>query len=626
MTRTSRRHVANVPSKPLMIFDGECHFCRRWIERWRVATAGKVDYAPSQDVAAQFPEITPAEFDGAVQLIDADGALFSGAAAVFHSLGYASGGKWLSWCYDHSPAFSRLTEIAYAAIAKRRGFASAATRLLWGNDVRQPTYATTRSIFVRALGAIYLIAFLSLWIQVQGLIGSDGVSPVREFLPLVREQLGDAAVWKLPTLCWLNASDSFLQGLCAGGAIVSVLLIAGLCPAVCQVLLFVGYLSLTIAGQTFLSFQWDILLLEAGFLAIFFAPWTWRLRSAAPVSRLGLFLLKLLLFKLMFMSGVVKLTSGDNSWWDLTALHYHYETQPLPTVIGWWLHHEPEWLGKLSTAFVFVVELISPFLIWAPRRLRLLATALLIALQLSIGLSGNYAFFNLLTIALSLLLIDDAAWGAIARTFHLTRQPPKQSATGSRAFLAPVQTSAAALVLLVTLPVNAGLIYSAFSPEASWPATVTALQDAMEPFHVVSGYGLFRVMTKTRPEIVIEGSNDGVDWTAYEFRWKPGDVNRAPRWVAPHQPRLDWQMWFAALGSYRNNRWFLQLCERLLQGSPSVLRLLERNPFPEAPPRYLRARLFDYNFTTPAEHRESGAWWKREERSVYLPKVSLHDK
>ena len=614
MTQPPHRRVANAPTKPLMLFDGECHFCRRWIERWREMTGDKVDYVTSQEAGANFPEIPEEEYAGAVQLVETDGRVFRGADAVFHSLGYSRGGKWLRWCYDRVPGFAPVTEFGYSLVARNRYLASKGTRLLWGSDVRRPTYFTTRRIFLRALGAIFLIAFVSLWVQIDGLVGSRGISPVAEFLPAVEAQLGARARSVLPTLAWFNASDGFLHLLCGTGVLFSLSLIAGLLPAISLLVLYVCYLSLVIAGQTFLSFQWDILLLETGFLAIFFAPWTWRMGAVnePPVSRAGLFLLKLLLFKLMFMSGVVKLTSGDESWWDLTALNYHYETQPLPTVLGWWAHQGTDWMKRFGVGFTHFVEIVVPFLIWGPRRLRLVGCALVIALQVIIALTGNYAFFNLLTIALCLLLIDDAVWrrrreGGGLRTNALTRSAGY----------------GAVAVLLVTLPSNAFHIYSAFKPEAAPPTVIAALDARLEPFRIVNGYGLFRVMTKQRPEIVVEGSADGIDWVAYQFKWKPGELNAAPRWVAPHQPRLDWQMWFAALGSARANPWFFGLCEGLLTNSPSVLGLLRENPFPERPPRYVRAILYEYHFTSPEERRATGNWWKREEKREYVRPVSL---
>ena len=519
---------------------------------------------------------------------------------------------------------------AIASLLSHRKFASGVTRLLWGKDVGPPTYHWARRWFLRSLGLIYLIAFVSLWVQVDGLIGSDGMSPVNQFLPTAHAQIGRDAYALLPTLCWFDSSNAFLHFLCGSGVFFSLLLIFGMAPAVLLLALFVLYLSLTIAGQIFFNFQWDVLLLETGFLSIFLAPWrlwprelllwpgsapaAWR-ATAAPVSRAGLFLLKLLLFKLMLMSGVVKLTSGDDSWWNLTALDYHYWSQPLPTVFGWWADKSPEWFKHFSVAFCLVVEIIVPFFIWAPRRLRLAAAGLMIFLQVGIGLTGNYCFFNLLTIALCLLLIDDSVVGT-----------PLRGVRGQRGALSlPDRLAAwgAIAVVIVTLPINAWLIFSAFKPLARPPPALANAYERLATFRIVNGYGLFRVMTKDRCEIVVEGSADGIDWLPYEFKWKPGDVKRAPGWCAPHQPRLDWQMWFAALETPRQNPWFIALIFRLLQGSQDVSGLLARNPFPDKPPRYIRSMFYRYRFTTVEELRQTGAWWKRQELREYLPMLSL---
>ena len=645
MSPASHRSVRDAPAKPLLIFDGDCHFCRRWIERWRELTAGAVEYAPYQEVAGRFPEIPREAFEHAVQFIETDGTVFSAAEAVFRSLGHKRSRKWMIRCYERVPGCAIITEAAYRAVARHRRTSSFFTRLLWGEDVRQPTYIKSRRWFLRSLGCVYLIAFLSLWMQLDGLIGEHGILPVAQYLPAAREHLGGNALFLLPTLCWFNSSDAFLHFLCGAGAITSILLIAGFLPVVSLILLFVFYLSLTIAGQTFLSFQWDILLLETGFLAIFFAPFRWRLTGGrdAPISRVGHFLLKLLLFKLMVMSGVVKLTSGDDSWgwidhsfhWGaLTALDYHYWSQPLPTIFAWWADKHPEWFKHFSVAFCLFVEIIVPLFIWAPRRLRLLACGLLIFLQIAIASTGNYCFFNLLTIALCLLLVDDAFWprnrSLVGRDSvepaHLAPMIGNLGSTESRPTVwANAYRITAVAVLLVTLPLNGALIFSAFKPDTIWRGPIGTLYDYLAPFRVVNGYGLFRVMTKSRPEIILEGSADGVDWLPYEFKWKPGDVNQPPHWVAPHQPRLDWQMWFAALGTYRQNQWFVRLAASLLENNPNVTGLLAHNPFPNDPPRYVRATLYDYHFTSWDEHKTTGAWWKRERQSEYLPPISLRD-
>ena len=630
MPNKSHLRVSNPPEKPLLIWDGDCDFCRLWIGRWREMTAGRVDYVTYQEAAERFPEIPPDEFNRSLVLIQPNGTAFFGADAAYRSLSHRRSREWLAWSYDHVPGFAVVSETGYGFIARHRKFASAVTRLLWGKDVRRPTYIWARRWFLRALGAIYLIAFVSLWVQVDGLVGSSGISPVNQFLPMVHGQIGREAYAVLPTLCWFNSSDAFLHFLCSSGVLCSLLLIFGIAPAVLLVVLFVLYLSLTIAGQAFFNFQWDVLLLEASLLSIFFAPWRlwprelvlWqRLSPTAPdsaVSRVGLFLLKLLLFKLMLMSGVVKLTSGDDSWWKLTALDYHYWSQPLPTMFGWWADKTPEWFKHFSVAFCLVVEIIVPCFIWAPRRLRLIAAGLLIFLQVAIAITGNYCFFNLLTIALCLLLIDDSV-------FREDCRPHGHSvgALGGRGLQQRLCVYAGIIVVIVTLPINAWLVFSAFKPLSRPPRPLANVYERLEAFRIVNGYGLFRVMTQDRDEIVIEGSADGIDWLPYEFKWKPGDVKHAPRWCAPHQPRLDWQMWFAALGTPRENPWFVALIYRLLQGSHQVTGLLANNPFQDKPPRYIRAMFYRYRFTTLEELRQTGTWWKREELREYLPTVSL---
>ena len=525
----------------------------------------------------------------------------------------------MAWCYHHLPGFAAISEAAYKIIASHRGFFSKLTRLLWGDDVRPPTYFWARKWFLRALGLIFLIAFVSLWVQLDGLIGTNGIWPISEVLPAAREQLGQHATWLLPTLCWFNTSNSFLHFLCGSGVLLSLLLIFEIAPAIVLVGLIAFYLSLTIAGQTFLSFQWDILLIETGFLAIFFAPWRlWpKHHQEQPVSRPALFLLKLLLFKLMLMSGVVKLTSGDNSWWNLTALDYHYWSQPLPTIFAWYADKSPEWFKHFSAAFCLVVEIIVPFFIWAPRRPRLIAAALLISLQTAIAITGNYCFFNLLAITLCLPLIDDAVVGTARRAVR--------GAPGGRALPSQLARYGAMTAIVITVPIDVWLIWTAFQPHAEWPRPLAVVYQSIAPFQIVNGYGLFRVMTKDRKEIVIEGSADGIVFEPYEFKWKPGNVMRPPGWCAPHQPRLDWQMWFAALETARENPWFVRTVICLLQGKRDVEQLLATNPFPNRPPRYIRATFYGYRFTTIDERRKTGAWWKREELGEYLPAISLRD-
>jgi len=341
----------------------------------------------------------------------------------------------------------------------------------------------------------------------------------------------------------------------------------------------------------------------------------WRRTESRPPhpSKVALWLLWLVLFKLMWSSGVVKLSSGDPSWRGVTALANHFETQPIPNLLAWYLHRLPGFWHGAATVAMFFAELVVPLSIFGPARLRRWGAGLMILFQLAIAASGNYAFFNLLTVALCVLLLDDAWWTRWARRwlglpggFGFDRQRDL-----------PVLPLAVLSLLLSTVQV-----VDALRLGVAWPRPVRAVYGAVAPFRSINSYGLFQVMTTERPEIVIEGTVDGRDWRAYAFRWKPGAVDRRPPFVAPHQPRLDWQMWFAALTPASSNPWFFYLLARLADGSPDVLGLLAEDPFDGRRPTQLRARLFDYRFTTREERRAGGAWWYREPRGEYLEATS----
>jgi len=615
-----------------MVYDGECGFCTLWINRWRCATGDLVEYLPSQDpqITERFPEIPREVFDSSVQLIEPDGSVYDGAEAVFRSLSHHPHFRWPLDVYEVFPPFAAISEGSYKIVARHRSFFSLLTKIFWGRHVERPSYVLVRRAFLSCLGVIYLIAFLSLWVQIGGLLGSKGIAPAAQTMSAIRQavdaaHIGASRYFHLPTLCWISASDGFLNALCAIGTVLAVLLIIGIAPAPCLFLLWLIYLSLCSVGDPFLSFQWDVLLLETGFLAIFFAPLQWWPREAArehPPSRVALWLLRWLLFKLMFRSGCVKLTSGDPTWRDLTALNYHFETQPLPTWIGWHVQHFPQWVHKSDTAFMFVIELVVPFFIFLPRRPRQLACLAFLALQFFIMLTGNYCFFNLLAMVLCLTLLDDAALHkCLPAKWCRTSEVGSAAAKHSRmeiargALLAPV-----VVVMLLTSFVQ---FYEMFHSSVWLPIRLLRAYATVEPFRTFNGYGLFQVMTTTRPEIIVQGSNDGVHWQDYEFKYKAGDLKRRPAFVEPHQPRLDWQMWFAALGNYQSNPWFVQFCARLLQGSPPVLELLEKNPFPNAPPKYIRAVVYQYHFTDAATKKKTGEWWRRDFLGNYLPVISL---
>ena len=592
-------------SRPLLVFDADCAFCVYWARYWRKLTGDAVDYQPYQEVASQHPQIPLAEFQRAVQYITHDGRRASAAEASFLTLSHARGkGFWFT-LYKKLPGFAAIAEWIYAFIAAHRSAFYRITLLLWGRNYQPPRYDLVCFVFLRMIGLVYLSAFVSFGVQAVGLIGSHGILPIAELAQVISSHAGTERFYAMPMLFWINASDLAIRLVCWAGAGFSLLLIFNVLPRLSLLALYVLYLSLLYAGQIFMSFQWDTFLLEAGFLSL--------LLSFAPTP--GIWLLRWLLFRFMFMSGVVKLSSGDPHWWDLSALSYHFFTQPLPTPLAWYAAHLPTALLRFATGGLFLVELVLPFLIFCPRRLRFCAGLGILLLQCCILITGNYNWFNLQTMLLCLLLFDDAAFQKCLprRVVQvLSRRVPLRSSKA-----ASIVVGAWGLVLVFVSLVQMDDRFG-----GSPPMALRAIDQWIEPMRMVSSYGLFAVMTTERNEIIIEGSDDGVEWREYGFPYKPGDVARRPPWNIPHQPRLDWQMWFAALDDPRRVDWFPHFLERLLQNEPTVTALLAGNPFAEKAPRYIRAQFYSYTFSS-AEEMRKGFWWQRRSMGLYFPVVQL---
>lgn len=615
-----------IDTKPVLVFDGDCRFCRWSVERIRSATGHRIDYQPYQSVAHQYPSVPPENFARAVQLIEPDGAVSSAAKAVFRAYSIGADRRWPLWMYRNVPGFAAASEAAYRAVAASRPILSPSISLLYGGTLSPSTYAITRRVFERGLGVIYLIAFLSLWVQIIGLIGAEGILPIGEYLTFLHHRLSNDAYVRVPTIAWLWHSDQALHAMCAAGTLFSILAVFRIAPGPVFAILWMLYLSLTNAGQDFLSFQWDMLLLETGLLAVFLAPWRLRPRASTepPPSRLFIWLIRLLLFRLMFLSGMTKLQWQDPCWTDFTALTYHYWTQCLPNSAAWYVHHAPLWLHKFCCASMLVIEIVAPFLMFIPRRPRLLCFWLQVILQLTIIATGNYTYFNWLTMLLCVSLLDDAAFSKIRRAANCATACSPMAAR-RRAQLGSVIRVPVGLFLGVLGALQ--VVGTTTTDPRTYRSSILPLK--VEEFvetvswrtRSINSYGLFRNMTKQRYEIVLEGSDDGRDWKPYEFKYKPGDPSRRPPIVAPHQPRLDWQMWFAPLGSYKSprNAWFQAFMTKVHEGSPAVLGLMASNPFPETAPRFLRAALYDYKFTTPDERATTGHWWHRESKGLYCP-------
>lgn len=468
------------------------------------------------------------------------------------------------------------------------------------------SYTISSWLFARALGVVLLIAFVSLGVQAEGLFGQRGVVPIELFVESAKR--AGHSFWDHPSALWWSGSDGAITAVWLAGAIGAVTLSVGLVPRLALAVCWFAYLSFVSLGWPFMSFQWDTLLLEASFTAFFFVPWRVLDRPGAnhephPVARWALWWL---LFRLVFRSAYVKLASGDPTWADMTALTFHYWTQPLPNPVAWYATLLPNSFQRLSCFLMFVIELGAPILIWIPRAwARRTAAASISGLMLLIALTGNYGFFNLLTVVLCIPLLDDRAFRRWLPGRAETDAPrARESKWNAWPGVAP------ALLIAVTAAIFFTGTFGSRPP--SWLGPLYR-------FGTFNNYGLFSVMTTERLEIELEGTLDGDTWTPYQFSYKPGALDRAPPWIAPHQPRLDWQMWFAALGDARRNPWLGNLMQRLLQGEPSVLRLMGSNPFEDQPPKQIRAVIYRYEPSTFAERESSGNWWKRQDRALYAP-------
>lgn len=569
----------NLPvEKPTLYFDGACGFCRRWVGRWEALTGDAVLYRPS-------PEADPR----AVRLVAADGTASEGAEAVYRTLSFAPvPGPLLLPLYLRASWFARASEGVYRFVADHRPLFSRLTRWGWGEDLTPPTYHLARWLFLRGMALCYLTAFLSFGAQASGLVGPSGISP--------------------------SLSEAAIRALVWGGAVLSVCLAAGYFPMASSAGLWLLYRQVYLHGGVFLGFQWDVLLLEAGALAVLASPWGLfpRLEDERAPVRTAMVLVRWLWFRLMFLSGLVKLSSGDAAWRDLSALTFHFETQPLPTALAWYAHHLPAWSLEASCAAMFFIELALPFALFLPRRPRLAAFLGVNFLMLLIAATGNYTFFNLLAVVLSLPLLDDSLLRRLLPGLggRLGTRPRPCEPRALRG----VSWALAAFILPASLAAGLLRVY----PDAARSSGVRGLAAAGEQSGLAGSYGLFAVMTHPRYELVVEGSADGRQWRAYGFKWKPGDPARRPGWVQPHQPRLDWQMWFAALSPYQANPWYFAFLKRLLEGSEPVRRLLGTDPFPEAPPKYIRTSVYEYRFSPSGP-----GWWTRELKGLYAPVVTL---
>jgi lipase maturation factor 1 len=505
----------------------------------------------------------------------------------------------------------------------------------------RPGHLWPRWIFLRALGLIYFSAFYSLLFQITGLIGPTGILPAGDYLQAVAGALPSQRFWFAPTLLWFGSSNHALLAICWVGLIASLLVVLNVCPRAMLAVCFVCFLSFVGAARDFSGYQSDGMLLEAGFISLFFAPPGLRpgLGRAHAPSRLSRFLLQWEWFRIYFESGIAKISSGDLAWRNLTAMDDYYQNGPLPTWLGWYVQQLPHWFHASATVLTLAIELVLVWMLFLPRRFRIVCFFIVTPFEISIILTANYTFLNYLVLMLGFLLLDDrfiewivpqkiralveklpAAEPAAAHEAGPAIPPPQDNwRTRAREILSPIGTTLAAVCLLwVLYSTSAQLVWMLFR-RVPLPQTPVRL---LEPFRIANRYGLFAVMTHARYEIEFQGSRDGKTWLAYPFRYKPQDLNTAPGIYAPYQPRFDWNLWFASLGSWRENHFVVWTEERLLRSDSDVLALFAGNPFAGGePPTQIRAVLWQYWFTDLKTKRAQGAWWRRELLGAYAPSL-----
>lgn len=509
-------------------------------------------------------------------------------------------------------------------------------RWLFASEQGASNRLISRWLFLRALGLIYFSAFYTLLFQIRGLIGPQGILPATDYLQAIAQSsLAHLRFWYVPSLLWVSSSSAMLMSIVWVGLIASVLLVLNLWPRMQLAICFVCFLSFVAAAQDFSGYQSDGMLLEAGFIALFYAPPGLRpgLGSAHPPSRASLFLLQWEWFRIYFESGLVKLVSGDPQWRTLTAMNEYYQNGPLPTWIGWYVQHLPNSFHSGTALATLVMELSLIWMFCLTRRFRIALFFIVTLWQLPVIATANYAFLNYLVLVMGVLIVDDrflvkfipARWRSrieaqLAPNAPRTEEPAVVPVDDLRMrlhrHLSAVKLASSAVMLTWIFYATTAEMILIFAPRVGLPMEPL---EALEPFRIANQYGLFAVMTPARYEIEFQGSDDGQSWTPYRFRYKPQALNEAPGIYAPYQPRLDWNLWFASLGPWRGNLFVVKTEVRLLENSRDVFDLFADNPFAQAPPKQVRAVLWQYWFTTMAEKRSTGNWWRRRFIGAYAP-------
>jgi hypothetical protein len=481
------------------------------------------------------------------------------------------------------------------------------------------SYWLTRFVILRWLGCVYAVAFFAAANQILPVIGSHGLLPVDPFLVRVQNALGSpsAGFVRLPSLFWFAHSDTVLQIAAWAGCALSCVVVAGYANAIVMAALWVLYMSFVHVGQDWYGYGWEIQLLETGFLAIFLCP----LLDGRPFPKrdpplVVLWLFRWLIFRIMLGAALIKLR-GDSAWRDLTALYYHFETQPIPNPLSRWFHFLPHWILKAGVLFNYLAELVAPWFAFHPRIARHIAGVIMVFFQFTLIFGGNLSFLNWLTTVPALACFDDGFWAKLLPRALVNRATAVAAAAQPSL---PMQRTAWVIAVIVGL-LSVQPVVNMISPRQ-------IMNTSFNPLDLVNTYGAFGSVGRERLNVVFEGTDAdvpdaGAVWKAYPYQALPVELNRMPRQIAPYQPRLDWQMWFAAMSTPNQYPWTLHLVWKLLHNDPGGLSLFGENPFPAKPPRYIRAVLYRYEFAPPGN--PEGNWWKRVELGIWLPPLSAAD-
>lgn len=622
----------------LLLYDGQCQFCisamcclKRWL-------GNRLSFQSYQSFMVHQNHPKSHLFSKRLHLISTSdsstsyqaGPSWSGAAAVFKALSLAKWGRGLWWLYVHSTVFKWFTEMVYQAISETRGWLSS----WWATG----SFRQSTNIFLTGISIVYCLAFGSLVSQILLLFGQSGIYPIQSVVRYFLDASNpiETLFLKLPSILWWFNSDGVLQGMVIVGLISAVLCVClhsfrrfGL------VLCWFIYLSVVVLGHPFMSFQWDVLLLEMGVLA-FWMSWF-------PNSRGIRFLLRWVLFRVLFGSGMVKLMSQDQSWQSFSALQYHFWTQPLPHLGSFFAHQLSSGIHRILLFGMFLIELVVPFFIFFTSRFRQIAFFSINGLMIAIMMTGNYGFFNILVMVNSIVLLNDHAIDRL-RLFFKRRtdiMPNYSCSPTSDLIYEPIITTVSSrkwrwrfiaskmigglnIVSMTALFVlSFPLDLNRFLPKMAQIELGSRGVSIARSWCLVNRYGLFSVMTTTRPELVFQGSKDGVRWKTYHFKWKTNDVFRRPQWAFPYHPRLDWQLWFAALGTFESNRWLMGVLNGLATNHPRLIGALHDNPFLDDPPHYLRIMRQNYTFTSLSEWWKTGQYWLGGKLEPFSPEFNI---